>query len=380
MTGTRKTVSNPDLTVGAGNKQRWNQPAHRRHGFHNAHRLFRRAFMARAARVHVLDEAEDPALAALPAVKRLTGRPELSALVCARGNRILLSRHAADFPADQPHSIQSISKLFVHVIAGKLVAEGLLDPARYVEHYLPGIGSGYRGATLRDVLDMNVINDFSEDYEDPQADCYAEEIALGWRLPPEGTDEITLRDFVQSITGDDLTNRAGTINYCSSNTDLLTVICDSLVPGGLPRLIEGIADAAGFAQAFHISLSRDGLPAFSGGGCLSAQDLARFGLLLARIADGDGGGVASPEFLRDVLTGATKTLHPPRDRVRYAGQMMTDGRWIGHAGYGGQFLMVDTRTGLSCAYLSVLENDAGYCVDYMNDTIAWLEEIVAATG
>ena len=38
-------------------------------------------------------------------------------------------------------------------------------------------------ATVQDVLDMNVMNDFSEDYDDPDAECYTEEIALGWRLP-----------------------------------------------------------------------------------------------------------------------------------------------------------------------------------------------------
>ena len=113
---------------------------------------------------------------------------------------------------------------------------------------------------------------------------------------------------------------------------------------------------------------------------MSAADLARFGLLLARIANGNGCGVASSAFLRDTMRDAVKTRPPPLDRVRYASQMMTDGRWIGHAGYGGQFLMVDTHTGLSCAYLSVLENESGYCVDYMNDTIACLEEIVAAAG
>ncbi len=47
MTGP-KVSPNPDLTVGPDNKQRWNQPPHRRHGFHNAHRLFRRSFMVRA--------------------------------------------------------------------------------------------------------------------------------------------------------------------------------------------------------------------------------------------------------------------------------------------------------------------------------------------
>jgi len=44
---------------------------------------------------------------------------------------------------------------------------------------------------------------------------------------------------------------------------------------------------------------------------------------------------------------------------------MTDGRFVGHAGYGGQFLMVDTLSGTCCAFLSVLENEAGYDDAYM---------------
>ena len=377
MTGAPRFVPNPDLTVGEGNKQRWNQPAHRRHGFHNAHRLFRRTFSMQARGVLELREVEDAELAGLPELAVLTDRPEFSALVCARDDRVVLDRHASDFPAAQPHSIQSVSKLFMHLVAGRLIGEGRLDPGNLVETYIPEIGSGYRGARVADVLDMNVINGFVEDYGDPHADSFAEEVALGWRLPPEGAEEITMAGFVCAVTGDDLTNRAEVINYCSANTDLMTMICDRLCPGALPRLLGEIVDAAGFADGFHISLSPEGLPAFSGGGCLSAHDLARFGLLLARVSRGMVPGWYG-DFTRACLTRPAKTLQPPRDNVRYAGHLMTDGRWLGHAGYGGQFLMVDTETGLACAYLSVLENASGYEVDYMAETIACLQAVVEA--
>jgi len=366
-------IPNPDLSVGADNKQGWNQPAHRRHGFHNAHLLFRRALMLRADQHLVLEPAECSVLTDRPEVATLTGRPEFSALVCVRGTDVVLSRHAPDFPADQPHSIQSVTKLFMHLIAGRLIGEGRLNPDKAVEQHVPEIGSGYRGASIQDVLDMNVINDFVEDYSDPYADSFAEEVALGWRLPSEGNVEITLRDFVSSIKGRDLANRSGEINYCSANTDLLTLICDRIIPGQLPDLMMDIVEASGLTGAFHISLSPDGLPAFSGGGCLSAIDLARFGLLLARVARGEDAGPWNHDLARQTRVEAVKTLSPPRDFVRYANQMMTNGRWIGHAGYGGQFLMVDTKTGLSCAYLSVLENASGYCEDYMAETIQCLQ-------
>ncbi len=377
MTDGIRRITNPDLAVGAGNKQRWNQPEHRRHGFHNAYRLFRRALMVRARQPIMLQHAEDARIAALPEVAHLTGRPEFSALVCACEGDALLSRHAPDFPADRPHSIQSVTKLFMHLIAGKLVREGRLDPEKTVDYYLPGIGSGYRGARIQDLLDMNVANDFSEDYADPDADCYAEEIALGWRLPPEGAAETTLLEFVSAITGGDLANLGPEIIYCSANTDVLTIICDRLTGGGLHSLVADIVDAAGFEGAFHISLSPEGLPAFAGGGCLSAADLARFGQLLARVAAGaDSAGSAA--FINAAMVRAAKSLKPPRNNVRYSNQLMTNGRWIGHAGYGGQMLMVDTKTGLSCAYVSVLENNAGYCEDYMAQTISLLEGIVTS--
>lgn len=380
----KPTLPNPELSVGADNKQWWNQPANRRFGFHNAHRLFRRATMVRSRRVWPLDPAPQPALAGLPQVAALTGAPAFSALVCARGNDILLERCAADFTPDAPHSIQSVTKMHVHLIVGALLARGLIDLSRTVRHYLPEIGSGYAGAAVQQLLDMNVINDFTEDYDDPAADCYAEEEALGWRLPAGDAPEVTLLDFARGITGRDLTNRSGQAVYKSANTDVLTLICARLCPGGLLREVEAIADAAGYAGAFHISLSTEGLPAFSGGGCLGARDLARFGLLMHRVATGAApGGVGDAGFLRAALERPGLSLAPPRDWVRYSNHLMTDGRFVGHAGYGGQFLMADLQTGVVCAYLSVLENPSGYDEAVMGSIISALKAIcdrAAETG
>jgi hypothetical protein len=66
--------------------------------------------------------------------------------------------------------------------------------------------------------------------------------------------------------------------------------------------------------------------------------------------------------------------------MRYSNHVMTNGRWLGHAGYGGQFLMVDMKSGRAAAYLSVLENDSGYDEAYMCWIIRSLETILAASG
>jgi CubicO group peptidase (beta-lactamase class C family) len=368
--------TNPDLLVDDTNKQRWNQPAHRRHGFHNAHRLLRRMFMVRSR--NVLGLIEDPVAleGRVNGLRELTGHSAFSALTCVQGNRIIYEHCADDFSPHQPHSIQSITKLHIHLIVGRLVARGLLDVRLPVRNYLPDIGSGYADARVQDLLDMAVDNDFSEDYNDPNSDCYSEEIALGWRLPPAGQPEISLQEFVSKISGYRPDTKLENILYKSANTDVLTLICQAVCPHGLTHEIEAIADAVGYEAAFHISLSPEHIPAFSGGGCLSARDLARFGQLFARKgADLQGNPFANQSFMTTSQSRATLTLSPPKDWLRYSNHMMCDGRFIGHAGYGGQFLLVDTRTQISCAYLSVLENDEGYDADYMGRVLDVLKGI-----
>ncbi|MBL8581646.1 MAG: beta-lactamase family protein [Rhizobiaceae bacterium] len=375
MTSYIESVPNRELTVGTDRRQNWNRPENRRHGFHNAHLIFRRSLAIRAGRTSVLADAPDAKLASRVAESGLTNRPTFSALAIVEEGRLLYGKAAPDFALERPHSIQSITKMHMHLIAGALIEEGVLDPEQTAGHYLPWLGSGYHGARVRDLLDMNVANDFSEDYSDPGADCYREEEALGWRLPPDERPEMTLAVFACGITGTDLKNRKGYVEYKSANTDALTLIAAGLTD--LPARLAAITDAAGYAGGFHVSLSPEGLPALSGGGCLSVLDLARFGLLFARGTLGiDGRPVGSGAFLQAALASQGPPLSRSRPWQRYAGHLMTDGRTLGHARYGGQYLMVNPATGRVAAFLSVLDNDSGYDETYMARIVEALSAFV----
>jgi len=372
-----QTITNPDLTVGKDNKQRWNQARHRRHGFHNAHRLFRRAFMVRSRNVLVLEHQLNTSIQNHPDLKKLMHNSAFSAMCCIRDDKILMEAAADDFSTSQPHSIQSISKLHIHLIIGQLISKGVLSLDAKVKEYLPDIGSGYAEAPLQALLDMKVANNFSEDYFDPHSDCYAEEIALGWRLPSHSMEkESTLVDFTNSITGFCDQENITVADYKSANTDVLTRILAKCSSKSLATHIEEIADAVGYEGAFHISLSPDGYPAFSGGGCLSARDLARFGLMFARKGlDIHGANFASSAFLTKSMSRNAPSLSEPKEWLRYSNHLMTDGRFVGHAGYGGQFLLVDTITNTSCSFLSVLENKDGYDHIYMGEVATTLRKI-----
>jgi len=264
----------------------------------------------------------------------------------------------------------------MHLIIGRLVAQGLLSLEAKVSEYLPYMGSGYADATVQSLLDMTLSNDFTEDYSNPHSDCYREELALGWRLPENGVEEITLREFASSVTGYKINTALEYADYKSANTDVLTLIAAAVSSMPLSAHIEQIADAVGYEGAFHISLAKDGYPAFSGGGCLSVRDLARFGLLFARNGrDLLGRPFGNVAFLKESLTRPAPSLTPPKHWLRYSNQLMTDGRVVGHAGYGGQFLLVDTESKTAVAFLSVLENDAGYDENYMGNVASVLKHI-----
>ena len=375
--GKYQIISNPDLTVGKNNKQRWNQANHRRHGFHNAHRLFRRALMVRSRDVLVLGSHPNISIQNHPKLKKLMHNPAFSAVCVIRDDKVLMEAAAADFSISQPHSIQSISKLHIHLIIGQLISQGVLSLDSKIKDYLPDIGTGYAEASLQSLLDMTVTNDFSEDYSDPHSDCYTEEIALGWRLPSNNmVKESTLVDFTNSITGYFDQENVTVAQYKSANTDVLTRILAKHSPKSLAEHIEEIADAIGYEGAFHISLSPDGYPAFSGGGCLSVRDLARFGLMFAREGlDIHGAEFANSVFMSKSLSRNAPSLSQPKEWLRYSNHLMTDGRFVGHAGYGGQFLLVDTVTKTSCSFFSVLENDDGYDDTYMGEVATTLRDI-----
>ena len=374
-------LPNPDLTVGADQRPRWNSADARRHGFHTLHRIARYVQSFRAADVLSLHRDTDVALAARPDVAQLTGLPFFSAMVVLRGQRVLFERYAPDFGPDQPHSIMSLSKTTMMLIIGRLVAEGKIDLAAPVDRYLPWVGAGYAKASVQDVLNMNVDNDYVEDYADPLCTAFLHEAAMGLRLPGPGQAERTSKQFLATVGlapgKSDTLNRSGLCMYRSANTDILAAIAEA-VGGPLSARLADIADAAGLEGSLHVATDRSGFPCLNGGLCLTARDLARYGLLLARGGIGVAGQeVGSPAFLQATLAGGVP-MPAPRGHLRYSNQTNTDGRWIGHGGYGGQYLVADPVTGTAAVFLSVLDNADGYLSSYYPPIIALLAEAATA--
>ena len=373
------THPNPDLAIGPERYTRWNSAPHRRHGFHHLHQIARYTMTFRAARVMELRLAGDLSIPMREDVRRLTSLPWFSAMAVSEGNRLLYEAYAPDFGPDRPHSIMSISKMSANLILGRLWEDGALDLDRTLGEILPWIGPGYHGASVQDTLNMNVHNAFNEDYTDPETTVFQHEVAMGMRLPdgPEPLMRELWAEIGLAPGARDTVNRTGASLYKSANTDVLMLAAE--VRGGRPLRdwLADLADAAGLESALHMGTDRSGAPIFSGGICLTARDLCRYGAIFARQGQGvDGRPYGSAAFLERTLAGGVP-MPAPRAHLRYSNQTNTDGTWVGHGGYGGQYLVANPRTGRVACFLSVLQDAHGYDPSYYPPIISMLAAICA---
>lgn len=256
-------MRNPQLEVGQDNLAWWNRAENRRHGFHNIHRLNRRGLALRSGHVLPLRDRHLAAIAGRSDVARLTALPSFGAMVVAQGRDVLFEAHADDCSPDTLHSMQSITKTHLNLVFGRLVASGRVDPGQTVETWIPEIGSGYRGVTLQQVLDMNVPLAFDEDYAAPwdpppgpgeRRGYGQEEVAMGWRLPPPGREEFGVREFALTLEKDMDDIPGNRARYASPNTDLAGWIAERASGSDLFELISTNIEGAGLEGVFFVSL------------------------------------------------------------------------------------------------------------------------------
>jgi CubicO group peptidase (beta-lactamase class C family) len=364
---------NPALATVGDHKACWNSPDFRRWGFHNLHLNTRYGLRLSADRVLDLEKRIDRRISEMDEVRRLTGSGIFSAMVVVRGQHVLHEAYADDFGPECPHSIMSISKTNMNLIVGSLVGDGILDLSGTVDRYLPDIGSGYADATVQQVLDMDVANDYYEDYSDPYSSSYTHEVSMGWRLPVDDEVDETQAEFLMKIASKDTTNHSGKSLYKSANTEILGKIAEVVSGRSLRSFLIDIVEAAGVEHSLYISTDRSGTPCMNGGCSMTARDLARYGSLFVRRGAGvDGRHVGNTDFIEATLNRGVP-MPEPRDALKYSNQTNTNGRWLGHGGYGGQYMLADLESGVVGVFYSVLENRGASDPEYSAEIIHMLQ-------
>ena len=377
------TEQNPTLAVLRDNKAKWNLPEYRRKGYRDLHRINRYGLLLRSDVVLKLEKKINSSIEKIPLVQKMINHKSFCSLIVGKGQNILYEKYADDFSEFQPQTIMSITKMFVNLFIGELVKEKKLNLGQKISFYLPNIGSGYANASIQDVLNMNIKNSFTEDYTDPYTSSFIQESVGGWRLPDNLDKNESQENFlnkIESEAGRKLDNDSDFAFYKSANTDVLALLVEKVSGRKLRDWILSIAEATGFEDALYMATDRTGMPWLSGGGCLITRDFLRMGLLFSRKGSGVlNRSVGSSEFIDETLKfPGPKYMELSKDKfVYYANQTMKSSDWIGHSGYGGQFLMINLKTNLVAGFFSVLETPSATDENYKIDMISMLEEIVS---
>ena len=376
------SVRNPELTTLKDNKASWNLPKTRRFGYRNLHKINRYSIFLRSDLILKLNSKPNKTIAKFPLVKKMTKNKSFCSLIVGNRQNILFEKYAKDFKKNQPQTIMSITKMFVNLFIGELVTNRLIDLNKKVSHYLPKIGSGYANAKIQDVLNMNVINSYTEDYTKAYSSSFMHEPVGGWRLPKNLKNHLSQEEYLNTIKkskNKSLINNSEYAFYKSANTDVVGLIIEKVSGRTLRDWVLSAVEAAGFEDGLYIASDRYGMPWMSGGGCLITRDFLRMGLLFARKGMGvENRKVGSSSFLnKTIFNVGPKYMNLSKDKyLYYSNSTMVSGNMIGHSGYGGQFLATNFKTGNVAAFFSVLETKSATKESYKTDMINMLIDLV----
>jgi CubicO group peptidase (beta-lactamase class C family) len=254
-------------------------------------KLVRRADVARE--LAVVPEPMDVAALEVDRVDGTTSRVSAiladtytDACVVLQDGGVVFEAYGKGGHPELPHPLLSLSKPIVGCVAAILIERGDLDPERLVTDYVPELEeSGYRGATVRHVLDMRTGVRFSEEYTNPVAEIRELDRSIGRSRWKSGGGPDGLYPYLLTLEAD--SPHGGEFRYRSAEADVLGWACERAAGGEMSELVSALVwQPMGAAHDAELACDGNGTAIHDGGLSATARDVARFGQLLL-----DGGVV-----------------------------------------------------------------------------------------
>ena len=229
---------------------------------------------------------------------------ETDGIVILHHGRLVFEDYANGMDAFTPHILMSVSKSLLGLIAGILIDDGTLDPSAPVTAYVPEVAdTAYRGASVRNLLDMRAGVEFDENYLATSGAIIAYRKAQNWNPLEPGEKPSDLRSFYASMTADDGPHN-GRFHYVSPNTDLLGWVIERASGRRYADLVsDRLWRPMGAERSAYITVDRLGAPRCAGGVCTTVRDLARVGQLLLQDGRRDDRQIIAPALIDDLISG-----------------------------------------------------------------------------
>jgi len=264
-------------------------------------------------------------------------------------------------PEEQPHIMWSMTKSMIGLIATQLIHEGRLDPDAPVTDYLPELAdSGWKGATVQQVLNMTADVSYSEVYADAESDVVKYAMAAGMSpVPADYAGARNLYDYLPSIPGKG--NHGREFQYRTVHTEVLGWILRRVTGQNSAQMIgERIWSPLGTEHEAYMLLDPAGTEWAGAGMNASLRDLARFGEMLRNDGAFNGREIVAPQVLASIREGADREQFKAAGRIGQDGYSYRNQFWISHnrdgafelLGVHGQMIHVNPAAGLVLVRLS----------------------------
>lgn len=280
--------------------------------------------------------------------------------VVMRDGAFIADWHAPQSDREKPHLLFSVSKSITGLLAGILVGQGKPGLDDLLTRYVPeAAGSAYDGATVRNLLNMQISIDFDEAYLKKGGAFDRYRRAMLWNPESGGEPTPDLRSFLCTIPR--AAHPHGTRHwYRSPNTDMAAIVLERAAGERFAALATRLLwqPMGAFSDA-QVTVDRAGNPRASGGISMTAHDLARIGELMRQ----GGQGVVPADWVADIWAGGDRDIWREGDQ----GHSLPNGSYrhywyetgageLAAMGIHGQWLWVDANTGTVIARQSS-END-----------------------
>ncbi|GLC95134.1 6-aminohexanoate-dimer hydrolase [Cupriavidus sp. TA19] len=250
--------------------------------------------------------------------------------------KVVYERYFGALDSHTPHIAMSVTKSFVGTLAAMLAADGKLDPAAPVTHYLPEMaGTAYGDATVRQVMDMTIGVRYSEDYANPQAEVWDFVRAGGMVARPAGYNGpgnfyAFLKTLQKEGEHDDV------FAYKTVNTEVLAWIVRRASGQSLAKLLsERIWQPMGAEHDAYFTVDSIGTESGGAGLNTTLRDLARFGEVIRGNGRFNGKQIVQASVVADIRRGGDRRQFARSDRAAdLPGWSYRDMWWVSNDSHG----------------------------------------------
>jgi hypothetical protein len=239
----------------------------------------------------------------MPWFRDFLAQTDTDGLTIVHRGRLVFEHYANGTTAETPHILMSVSKSLLGLLVGVLAFRKALALDALVVDILPELeDTAYRGATVRQLLDMRTGVAFDEDYLATSGPMIAYRKSTGWNPVEAGEAPSDLRSFYKVLTQSDRAH-GGPFRYTSPNTDLLGWAIERATGRRCAELMsELLWKPLGAERSAYITVDRLGAPRCAGGMCVTLRDLARVGQMLVE----GGRGIVPREWIDDLERGGER--------------------------------------------------------------------------